>query len=68
MIKGTIKTEEGFEYTRYSSCYDLANKILYYQIYNSTIINEIKLDNLDLNTKLLVTYQMLKNNYFHCQN
>ena len=35
---------------------------------NKRIINEIKLDNLDLNTKLLVTYQMLKNNYFHCQN
>lgn len=68
MIKGTIKTEEGFEYTRYSSCYDLEKKILYYQIYDSMIINEIKLDNLDLNTKLLVTYQMLKNNYFHCQN
>ena len=46
----------------------MEKKILFYQIYDSMIINEIKLDNLDLNTKLLVTYQMLKNNYFHCQN
>lgn len=34
MIKGTVKTEHGFEYTYYSSCYDLKNKKMYYRIYD----------------------------------
>ena len=34
MVKGTVKTELGFEYTYYSNCYDLKQKKLYYKSYN----------------------------------
>ena len=34
MVKGSVKTERGFEYTYYTSCYDLKRKKIYYKYYN----------------------------------
>lgn len=34
MVKGAVKTEHGFEYTRYTNCYDLNNKCFYIKTYD----------------------------------
>lgn len=47
MIKGTVKTHNGLEYTRYSCCIDTTNCIYYYKKYND---NNIYVENLFENT------------------
>ena len=41
MIKGSVKTENGFETTRYTSCYDLKAFKLYYKSYYAEKISSI---------------------------
>ena len=44
MINGCVKTENGFEKTIYSVCYDLDDFALYYKNYNCNNIEKFKED------------------------
>ena len=59
MIKGIIKTDKGFEYTRYSSCINLNKGLLYYKTYDNPYINVIDLYLEDLDSASLIYYHMI---------
>ena len=44
MPKGIVKVENGFEYTRYQSCYDLTNRILHYKTYDNREIKQVTMN------------------------
>lgn len=44
MPKGIVKVKDEFEYTRYQSCYDLTNKILYYKTYDNREIKQVTMN------------------------
>lgn len=48
MPKGCVKTADGYEYTRYTSCCDLNSGIYYYTTYNDQTIRSVSLHAADL--------------------
>lgn len=48
MIKGTVLTKLGYEYTRYTSCYNLNKKVLHYKTYDNSQLREISLFDFNL--------------------
>ncbi len=60
MVKGLVKTKKGFEYTRYQTCYDLNNLVIYYKTYEDRNINTLKFDDFDLSNEKLILVKMYK--------
>ncbi len=58
MPKGCVRTAEGFEYTRYSSCCNADRGIYYYTTYDKLEIRSINMYDVDLNQSHLCTYNV----------
>lgn len=58
---GCVQTEDGNEYTQYSSCCDLNKGIYYYTTYNNININAVDMHRENLNSSRLITYELNKN-------
>ena len=58
MPKGCVWTEDGYEYTRYSSCCNAKCGIYYYKTYENPDIVAIKMENNDLNQKELEIFEI----------
>ena len=58
MIKGTVKTKHGFEYTRYTSCVDVNELIYYYKTYGSNKIESLKMSNKDVIGKQIIHIEL----------
>ncbi len=56
MPKGCVKTDSGFEYTRYTSCCDADSGIYYYTTYNNLEVRSVSLHAADLEGHELVCY------------
>ena len=56
MPKGCVRSAEGFEYTRYSSCCNMDMGIYYYTTYDELEIKAINMHDTDLNQSCLYTY------------
>jgi len=56
--KGCVKTDEGNEYTQYSSCCDLNKGIYYYTTYNNSNINAVDIHKENLESSKLITYEL----------
>ena len=56
--KGCVKVGDGYEFTLYSSCYDLKNKVCFYTTYENRQINAIRLYREDLSKNTLVSYSL----------
>ena len=56
MPKGCVRSAEGFEYTRYSSCCNADRGIYYYTTYDDPEIRAIDMYQADLNRSCLYTY------------
>lgn len=54
MLKGCVKTQSGYEYTIYTSLYDLKKIIIYYKTYFNPIIKSIDIHNYDLSSSKLI--------------
>ncbi len=54
MIRGCVKTHLGYEYTRYTSCYNLNQSILYYKTYDNNLIKKIQLNKYKIDEKSLI--------------
>ena len=68
MIQGSVFVNNKFEYTRYSSCINTKEGILYYKTYESPLINKVELHNEKLNTKNLIIYDLNNNFEFNKSN
>ena len=58
MPKGCVRSAEGFEYTRYSSCCNADTGSYYYTTYDNFEITSINLHDVDLNQSHLYTYDV----------
>lgn len=58
MPKGCIRTKEGPEYTRYSSCCNANKGIYYYTTYNQLGITVISMKDVDLDQECLYRYEV----------
>ena len=58
MPKGCILAENGFEYTRYSSCCNIDSGIYYYKTYDDFEIKSVNMHNVDLNQSRLYAYDV----------
>ena len=58
MPKGCVLTENGFEYTRYSSCCNADRGIYYYTTYENLEITAVNMHDVDLNQSHLYTYEI----------
>ena len=58
MPKGCVRTADGFEYTRYSSCCNADSGIYYYTTYDALEIRAINMHDVDLNKSCLYTYSI----------
>ena len=58
MPKGVVKTSKGYEFTRYSSCYDQSHPKLYYRTYSDPTIREISIADPNLDKEKIVTYPL----------
>jgi len=58
MPRGCVRTEDGFEYTRYSSCCNADQGIYYYTTYDQFEVASINMHNVDLNQSVLYTYDI----------
>ena len=56
MPKGCVKTDSGFEYTRYTSCCDADSGIYYYTTYSDQSIRSVHLHSVDLEGQELYCY------------
>ena len=56
--KGCVKTDDGNEYTQYSSCCDLNKGIYYYTCYNNSNINAVDMHRENLNSSKLIIYEI----------
>ena len=44
MPKGLVKVGKDYEYTRYQTCYDLENCVLYYKTYDNRVIRQVGIE------------------------
>ena len=58
MPKGCVRSAEGFEYTRYSSCCNADRGIYYYTTYDDLEITSVNLHEVDLERSQLYTYSI----------
>lgn len=58
MPKGCVWTENGYEYTRYSSCCNANAGIYYYKTYDNFEIISIDMNDVDLDVSHLYTYEV----------
>ena len=58
MINGLVKTNLGYEYTRYSCVIDIDNCIYYYKTYDNNNIKIIKLNDYNLSTSKLIAIKI----------
>ena len=58
MPKGCVRADEGFEYTRYSSCCNADRGMYYYTTYDHLEIISINMHGVDLNQSRLYTYEV----------
>ena len=58
ILKGCIKTLNGYHYTKYSSCFSYNSKKFYYKRYLSNCIYQIDMFNQDLSQKKLIEIDM----------
>jgi len=58
MPKGCVRSDEGFEYTRYSSCCNADRGIYYYTTYDNLEITSINMYDYDLDRSQLYTYDV----------
>ena len=58
MPKGCVKTAEGFEYTRYSSCCNADTGNYYYTTYDDLEIRAVNIHDVDLNRSQLYAYNV----------
>lgn len=65
MPYGSIKTNSGFEFTKYTTCYNTCRGILYYKTYENPNINEILLNTYDLNKTSLTKVEFNRNFTVH---
>ena len=56
-IKGSVKTENGFERTIYSSCSNTDKGIYYYKTYNNSQLSAVNINNENLDINVLLTYE-----------
>ena len=56
MPKGCVWTENGFEYTRYSSCCNANKGIYYYTTYQNLNVRSVSMHNVDLEQSCLYAY------------
>ena len=56
MPKGCVRSADGFEYTRYSSCCNADMGIYYYTTYDKLEIRALNMHDVDLNQSCLYTY------------
>ena len=56
MPKGCVRSANGFEYTRYSSCCNADSGIYYYTTYDELEIRAINMHDVDLNKSCLYSY------------
>lgn len=59
MIIGLVKTKEGYEYSRYTSCFNVNKSILYYKKYEGNIINKVDMNSYDINKNKLISIKMI---------
>lgn len=62
MVKGCVKTILDYEYSRYTTCYDLNEKVLYYKTYFNYSIYRIDLFNEDINSSVIIYYEFNEDN------
>ena len=60
MPKGAVKTDDGYEYTVYSSCCDTKRGIYYYKTYENSAINAIDMHRCDLDGNTIFEYDFLR--------
>ena len=58
MPRGCVWTENGYEYTRYSSCCNTKSGIYYYKTYENSSIRWVDMHCVDLNQKKLITFEI----------
>ena len=58
MVKGVVRAKYGFEYTRYTSCYNLNSLTLSYKTYDNDIIKKVSLNSYDLNNDTLINVDL----------
>ena len=58
MPRGCVRSAQGFEYTRYSSCCNSDRGIYYYRTYDDIDIKAINMHDVDLDKALLCTYDI----------
>ena len=58
MPKGCVRTQDGFEYTRYSSCCNADRGIYYCTTYHHFEITAVNMHDVDLNQSRLYTYEV----------
>lgn len=58
MVKGVVRAKYGFEYTRYTSCYNLNSLTLSYKTYDNDIIKKVSLNSYDLNNDTLINIDL----------
>lgn len=61
--RGLCKINDNYEITIYSSCMNLNECIYYYKTYDNSLINAIYLKNENLNSKDIITYELLKQSF-----
>ena len=61
--RGLCKINDNYEITIYSSCMNLNECIYYYKTYDNSLINAIYLKTENLNSKDIITYELLKQSF-----
>lgn len=67
-IKGGAMVEDKFEITNYSSCCNTKRGIYYYTTYNNSAINAVNIYKENLDSKELITYELIKDKEIPFQN
>ena len=57
-VEGTVKFEDEFERTQYTSCCDTMNGIYYFKTYENSQISAVKMHKENLNAKKLISYDL----------
>jgi len=68
MVKGSVKTEKGYEITRYTVCYDLDNFVLLYKTYSNSCLSKIELKKTYNDDGIISTFPILDKSFIYKQN
>ena len=68
MPKGSVKTPKGYEYTRYSTCYDQREGRMYYKTYENPNISVVNMHEEYMNAKEIIVLPFQKDFPFYKQN